>query len=398
MRSARDLRLSVALALLLLAVPAHAVTFIVQAPAATPADATLYLSGDRAELGTWNGRGPALTRRADGLWWGDVALPAGVTAQYKLTRGSWDSVEKDAQGGEIGNHSVTIAAATDTVRVQVAAWRTGDGGGAARVHTRTGDIRTHAAFTSRFVAARDILVWLPPGYEKQPSRRYPVVYLLDGQNQFDGATSFLPGQEWRSDEAADSLIRNGRLAPCILVAVANSPQRMEEYTAVPDAKNGGGKAALHARFLIEELKPFIDRTYRTRRAPEHTAVIGSSLGGLAALDLGLDHADVFGLVGAVSASAWWGDEAETARVKAGQDHRARVWLDVGTAEFRPDDGGHAPRIGQSRALRDALLARGWRPGEDFRYVEVEGAAHNERAWAARIGDILLFLIGPPLAR
>jgi predicted alpha/beta superfamily hydrolase len=388
-----------ALAALLGAAPAQAVTFIVTAPPATPADATLYLSGDRAELGAWSGKGPALTRRADGLWWGDVALPAGASAEFKLTRGSWDSVEKDAQGGEIGNRHVSIAATTDTVRATVAAWRTGAGGPAvARVHTRTGDIRTHAAFKSQYVSARDILVWLPPGYEQQKSRRYPVIYLLDGQNVFDGATSFIPGAEWRADEVADSLIRNGRLTPCILVAVANSPQRMEEYTAVADAKNGGGKSSAHQRFLIEELKPFIDATYRTRVDADHTGIIGSSLGGLAALDMALDHADKFGLIGSVSTSVWWGDGAEIARVKAGKGHDARVWFDIGTAEYTPDDRGHSPRMEQSRVLRDALLARGWRQDVDFHYVEVEGAAHNERAWAARIGDILQFLLGPPQAR
>lgn len=388
-----------ALAALLLATPASAVTFIVTAPASTPTDATLYLSGDRAELGAWSGKGPALTRRADGLWWGDVALPAGASAEFKLTRGSWDSVEKDAQGGELGNRRVSVIATTDTVRVTVASWRTDAGApAAARVHTLTGDIRTHAAFASKYVSARDILVWLPPGYEQQKSRRYPVIYLLDGQNVFDGATSFIPGAEWRADEVADSLIRNGRLAPCILVAVANSPQRMAEYTAVADAKNGGGKSAVHQRFLIEELKPFVDSNYRTRPDAEHTGIIGSSLGGLAALDMALDHADKFGLIGSVSTSVWWGDGAEIARVKAGKGHNARIWFDIGTAEYTPDDRGHSPRMEQSRVLRDALLARGWRQDEDLHYVEVEGAAHNERAWAARIGDILQFLLGPPQAR
>ena len=386
-------------AALLVAAPAHAVTFVVRAPATTPTDATLYVAGDRAELGAWSGKGAVLARRGDGAWWGDVALPAGASAEFKLTRGSWDTVEKDAQGGEIGNRRVVVTTPADTVRLQVAAWRDQSAAPAApRVHTRTGDIRDHAAFESKYVSARDILVWLPPGYEQQKRRRYPVVYLLDGQNVFDGATSFIPGAEWRADEAADSLIRSGRLTPCILVAVANSPKRMEEYTAVPDPKNGGGKSSAHQRFLIEELKPFIDATYRTRADADHTGIIGSSLGGLAALDMGLDHPDKFALIGSVSTSVWWGDGAEIVRVKAGKGHAARVWLDIGTAESTPDDRGRSPRMEQSRVLRDAMLARGWRQDEDFHYVEVQGAAHNERAWAARIGDILQFLLGPPQAR
>lgn len=376
-----------------------AVTFEVRVPATTPADAKVWVAGDLPALGSWNGHGAELARGADGAWRVTLPIAAGTAFEFKLTRGSWDTVEKDAQGGELANRRATAAGEADTVRAVVAMWRDQTRDAVApREHSRTGDIRTHAAFPSKFVSARDVLVWLPPGYESQSRRRYPVVYMLDGQNVFDGATSFIPGAEWRADEVADSLIRNGRLAPCILVAVANSAQRMDEYTAVADPRNGGGKSAAHQRFLIEELKRFIDATYRTKDDAEHTAIIGSSLGGLAALDLALDHPEVFGLAGAVSASGWWGDGAEVARIRAGSGHAARIWLDVGTAEFNPDDRGKGPRIGQSRDLRDALIARGFREGVDLRYVEVPGAAHNERAWAARIGDILQYLIGPPPAR
>ena len=91
-------------------------------------------------------------------------------------------------------------------------------------------------------------MWLPPGYATSPERRYPVVYFHDGQNVFDAATSFL-GIEWGADEAAGRMVRDGKLAPCILVAVANSPERIAEYTPVADPGRGGGRAADYARFL-----------------------------------------------------------------------------------------------------------------------------------------------------
>lgn len=250
----------------------------------------------------------------------------------------------------------------------------------------------HDRFASVFVEARDVIVWLPPGYEARRNRRYPVVYFHDGQNVFDGATSFLPGQEWRVDEAADSLIRNHRTPPFIVVAVANTSARMREYTRAADPKHGGGGLAPYERFLIEELKPFIDRTYRTRPGPSHTGIVGSSLGGLASLALGLDHPEVFGLVGAVSPSVWFADRDILTFARAGTGHPFRLWLDMGGAEGSAAAAGSRPWLDDARALRDALVARGWREGADLRYVEAEGAAHNEQAWARRVPAIIEFLL------
>ena len=377
---------------------APSVTFIVRPPASTPAGEALWVCGDRAEIGAWNGSGLALVRGADGAWSGRVSLPAGSAIEFKVTRGDWNRVEKDAHGGEIQNRRWTVTG-EDTVRIEVAAWRDAfEKPGAARVSTITGEVRRHPAFPSRFVAPRELLVWLPPGYEAQPKRRYPVIYFLDGQNVFDGATSFIPGQEWGADEAADRLVRSGQLPPCILVAIPNSPARMDEYTWAPDSGHGGGKAALHQRFVLEELKPFIDRTYRTRPEPASTGVVGSSLGGLAALDLLLQHPEAVGMAGCVSPAVWWANSEILGRVRAGAGHSGRVWLDIGTAESTPTATGELPWLDSARALHAALAARGWRDGESLHYEEIEGARHNEAAWRARIDRILQFLLKPAAQR
>jgi len=371
---------------------AGSLTFVVRAPAATPADGGLWISGDRAELGSWSGAGLALARTPSGLWIGTVRLPAAATVEFKVTRGDWNRVEKDARGGEIANRRWTVAG-DDTVRVEVAAWRDLSGPPApVRAHTLTGDVRVHAAFPSSYVPARDVLVWLPPGYEADTTRRYPVVYFHDGQNVFDGATSFIPGSEWGADEAADAAVRAGRLPPCILVAVGNSPRRIDEYTAVADARHGGGHLDAYGRFLTGELVPFVDRTYRTLRDPAHTALVGSSLGALASLDLALQHPGRFGLVGCVSPAAWWADTAIVRSVRAARGHPRRVWLDIGTAEETAGADGSRPWVDQARALRDALEACGMRAGGDLHYEEIEGGRHNEAAWAARVGRIMEFLL------
>jgi len=258
-------------------------------------------------------------------------------------------------------------------------------------HTLTGDFCLHPRFHSRFLRAdRDVLVFLPPGYDAGGKRRYPVLYLQDGQNLFDGATSFLPGQEWRVDETATALIARGALEPLIIVGVSNAGNdRIEEYTPTRAgagvARGRGGEAAAYGRMLTEELKPYMDRHYRTRTDAAHTGLGGSSLGGLVSLWLGLRYPKTFGRLACLSTSAWWDARMLARQVRAlPAKSPGRIWLDIGTAE-------DADSVAAVRDLRDALAAKGWKPGVDLHYFEAPGAAHNEAAWAARVGPMLTFL-------
>ncbi len=372
---------------------------VVEVPATTPAEGPVWISGDLPALGSWNGAGVRLERDAAGRWAGRVAVERGAAFEFKVTRGSWATVEKDARGGEIANRRAR-AGERDTLVAVVGAWRDQTERAPERRSSLTGDVRRHAAFPSRFVRPRDVLVWLPPDYETRPRRRYPVLYFHDGNNVLDAATSF-KGIEWAADETAERLVRAGRLRPFILVAVYNTPDRMDEYTFIRDARHGGGRGADYGRFLTEELMPFVDRTYRTRRGPGDTGLVGSSLGALVSLELALARPGRFGLVGCLSPAAWWGGRATTRRVEAwsggscaGCAARPRVWLDIGRAEGTMH-AGEREWLDDARGLRDALLARGWRDGPDLHYEEVEGAVHDEGAWAARLDRVLLFLLGPP---
>jgi predicted alpha/beta superfamily hydrolase len=265
------------------------------------------------------------------------------------------------------------------------------------VTSPVGTIHNHPAFPSRIVAPRDVQVYLPPGYKREPSRRYPVLYLQDGQNVFDPAAM---GMEWQVDDTAEALIRAGRIEPLIVVAVANTDARRDEYTPTavewkrPDGSNskGGGKANLYGRFLIEELKPFIDRTYRTRPDAASTALGGASLGGLVSVWLALQHPGVFGSVLAVSPTVWWDNSVILTKIAAlPRTAPVRFWVDIGTLE-----GANA--VSGARRLRDALVAKGWKPGTDLEYVEQEGGQHDEISWASRVEGMLSFLYGTPKRR
>ncbi len=259
-------------------------------------------------------------------------------------------------------------------------------------HTLTGEFRTHKNFHSRFLRSdRDVLVYLPPGYDVNLRKRYPVLYLHDGQNLFDGATSFIKGAEWGVDETAQRLISAGAIEPLIIVGVYNTGRdRVDEYTPTADPRyKAGGKADLYGKMLVEELKPFIDSEYRTRRDAKSTGLGGSSLGGLVSLYLGLKYPQTFGRVIVASPSVWWDNKMIVREVEAlKKKPRLRIWLDMGTKE-----GGNEAeeQTRNARALRDALVRKGWKEGSDLKYFEAEGAEHNERAWAARVEPMLRFL-------
>lgn len=255
-----------------------------------------------------------------------------------------------------------------------------------RPTTRTGAFRFHAAFGSRYVSApHDVIVHLPLGYDSGASARYPVVYMQDGQNLFDAATSF--AGEWRMDETSDALARAGVITQPIIVGVYNAgAYRIDEYTPTRDAaRRAGGKALLYGRMLVEELKPFIDATYRTLPDVADTGLGGSSLGGLVSLYLGLIHPSVFGKLAVLSPSVWWDNRFIVRRIRALRTKPAsKIWLSTGTAE---GDGV----VEAARRVRGALVAKGWALGIDLDYVEVEGAPHNEAAWAGLVAPMLRFL-------
>lgn len=229
-------------------------------------------------------------------------------------------------------------------------------------------------------------MYLPPGYDDAGDRRYPVLYMHDGQNLFDPDTAFVRGQYWRLGEMADMLIAEGRVQPLIIVGVNHTGQgRVAEYTPTKMRRLGGGQAKAYGRLLTEELKPMIDERYRTLGGRMHTALGGSSLGGLSTLYLGLRHADVFGHLAVMSPSVWWGRGAilrYVARVKPRP--KTRVWLDIGTAEGKG-------AVSDARRLRDALVDAGWHEDVDLEYSEPPGATHSEGSWGARVGHVLEFL-------
>jgi glycosidase/predicted alpha/beta superfamily hydrolase len=258
-------------------------------------------------------------------------------------------------------------------------------------------------FESRHVEGRQVEIWLPPGYGRD-TVRYPVLYMHDGQNVFDPATSY-GGVDWSVDEWMTRLIAERKVRPAIVVAVWNTSKRAQEYMpakALPNTTDslkwdsgdwvapGPWIADAYLRFLVEELKPYIDRTYRTRRGRADTFVMGSSMGGLISLYAAAEYPEVFGGVGAVSTHFPAGDgitlDYFARTIPPAATHR--IYMDRGTATLDATYGPYQPRA-------DALFrANGYRDGVNLMTKVFEGAAHDERSWRVRLEEPLRFLLHP----
>lgn len=239
---------------------------------------------------------------------------------------------------------------------------------------------------------RTIYIYLPPGYEEDEEKTYPVLYMQDGQNIFSDYGE--GSMNWRLDETAEELIEEGKIEELIIVGISNSAWRDDEYTPTVDENEGtGGYADIYLQFLIDEVKSHIDSNYRVRPFREDTCVGGSSLGGLLSLYAAISHPEIFGKIAAISPSIWWDnrvilDMAEEWDVEPAD---MKIWLDMGIYEGDEEDEDEVDPLEESDILCEILKAKGFKRGKNLRYFTDYDGSHDEFSWGKRAGRILLFL-------
>jgi enterochelin esterase-like enzyme len=272
----------------------------------------------------------------------------------------------------------------------------GTASAAIRASGAAGDLRLHEFRSRIFRNTRFLRVWLPPGYDdaENERRRYPVLYLNDGQNLFEASTSYT-GVEWQVDETADRMIREGAVPPMIFVGMDHATKdRIREY--IPHRSMHPMMLRVQGRyypdFLTKEVMPFVERNYRVATGPENTGLGGSSLGGLIALYTAMSRPGVIGRLLLESPALWASNREAIRESRAVRIWPERIFLAVGSAE-----AGSAER---SRTVVDdvrelaAILRRAVLSEKRLRLVIKDGAGHNEAAWAERFPEALLFLFGP----
>lgn len=348
--------------------------------AAVPAGEAVFVLGMSEELGGDNPtRAVMLAPQGEGKWGGKLRLQtADGTFQY-LAR------KTGAEAFEDPKNALFLEKPRDM--------REMEGGRKAQFKEREGQAKLEAPKVLdsplKEFPGRMVRVWLPPGYDRG-KERYPVVYVHDGQNFFDPGGPF---GSWSADKVAEEEVRAGRVRPAILVAIDNTPDRVREYLPPPDVVPEGrpaagelGRADLYARYLLEVVKPFVDRTYRTLPGRDHTLALGASMGGVVSHYLLEKHGEVFGAAGVFSPAYWVSPKffAESLR-KPKPD--GRIYLDMGTREGRsywPD----VIRIYQHWVTGGAVILG------DLWFQPGIRAEHNEKAWKERLPAALRFLLSP----
>jgi predicted alpha/beta superfamily hydrolase len=229
---------------------------------------------------------------------------------------------------------------------------------------------------------RDLIVALPRSYSSS-DQRYPVVYMQDGQNLFDPATSF--AGDWHLTETLAQLGADGIEA--IVVGIANAgKRRLYEYSPFRDRLRGGGGGDRYLAFVTETVKPLIDRSFRTRPDRSNTAIGGSSMGGLLSVYALYRSPETFGGAAALSPALWFANGAIMDFIGRSEPATGRLYLDIGLGE-------PTRAIADVRALRDFVLRSGLELGTDLAYVEDQGGTHNEETWGRRVSRALPFILG-----
>jgi len=377
-----------------------AVTVTARVPADAP---TVYIAGNLPELGPWDPAGAALQGNGEERSL-TLQIPVGTRFEFKFTLGSWDR-EGLGPSSTVMPNFVAVVRGDTTVTKEVNGFKLDpraymdDPAGAGAVGTLVYWQDVSSAFLEE---DRHVAVWLPPGYDAEASRRYPVLYMSDGQNLFDPRLAS-PWGDWGVDSVMVAGVEAGLFQPAIVVGVFNSSRRLREYSPWHDAP-------LYARFLVEELIPRVNAEFRTLTGPGNTFHMGSSMGGLLSYHLVKEHPDVFGACGCVSShfplsqtvaasitgEPTDGDEtpyllrdiADGDTVPRG----VRFFFDYGTEGL---DASYGPT---HAALRDWLTGQGRVEGEDFLIREYAGADHNEASWRARLQDQLLWILGRTVPR
>jgi metallo-beta-lactamase class B len=349
-------------------------TVRVAVPAGTAADSGVYIAGN---FNGWNPGNPAYRLSADGTGAYALTLPADVRGpiEFKFARGSWEKVEVDSAGRGVDNRRFTIPAqGAVTWTGSIAGWQD-----PAKVPTRPHSATPSVAVLDtafripQLGLARRVWIYLPPGYATS-GRRYPVLYMHDGQNVFDAATSGFG--EWGVDETLDSLHARGGPDAIVVAVDHGGTRRLDEYSPWRNARYGGGDGDPYVDFLVRTLKPYVDRHYRTLPDAPNTGIAGSSMGGLISLYAGLKYPEVFGRVGVFSPALWFAPSvfayARQARPRPGQ----RFYFVTGAHE------GDTPEVyvADQRRMIDSLAAAGFRVGVQVDSAIRADGTHAEWFW------------------
>ena len=303
------------------------VTIIVnELPEGTAKDTPIFISGD---FEGWTGGNKKFQlQNKNGVY--SITLPQKEDAiLFKFTQGTWKTAESDTQGKSIDNRIHKFTKPNDTLKVKILGWSHLFSPEEASTAAKNVQIISKEFEIPQLNRKRRIWVYLPPNY-KISKESFPVIYMHDGQNLFDKKTSF--SGEWNVDETLNKLFREKNLQ-LIVVGIDNGgKKRLDEYSPWKNNKYGGGEGDAYLDFITKTLKPYVDKSYRTKKDKNNTGIIGSSMGGLISHYAAFKYPNVFGKVGVFSPAFWFAPEIVEFSKKKGKLNNTKMYFLAGAKE------------------------------------------------------------------
>lgn len=344
-------------------------------PTNTPANANVYFAGS---ANNWNPGDVNYALQPNGTGQLEITIPEGTgTVEYKFTRGSWPTVEGNAGGSYLPNRSFTFTGAPQTLNLTVQSWEDLGGSGANSTAAANVQILNAAFFMPQLGVNRRIWLYLPPDYETS-AKNYPVLYMQDGQNLFDNATSF--SGEWQVDETLNNLFNAGDYGAIVVGIDNGGSARLDEYSPwVNSNYNQGGDGAAYMQFVAETLKPYIDANYRSRPEATYNALIGSSMGALISVYGACQYPELFEKAGLFSPAFWFAQGNLTNYIsnQATGFGNMRAYFVCGQNES-------SSMVSDMNAIKNNLIANGVAASNTLTLVDPAGT-HSESFWRAKFG-------------
>lgn len=340
-------------------------------PSNTPAGSVLYAAG------SFNGWNPAVTPLvSDGAGNYTCTIPEGTgVAEFKFTRGSWATVEGNAEGKFLPNRKFTFTGSPQTLNLTILTWEDTGAGNPGTAASNV-QIMSNSFYMPQLDRNRKIWIYLPPDYQTG-TKTYPVIYMQDGQNLFDNATAF--SGEWQVDETLNNLFAQGDYGVIVVGIDNGGSERINEYTPWNNAQYGGGDGDKYMQFVAETLKPYVDANYRTKPESEFNALIGSSLGALISTYGGIKYSGIFSKIGSFSPAYWIVSSQFNAYITNATENLSgmRIYFVAGQNES-------TSMAGDINTVKNNLQNKGMTAANTMVKLDSYGQ-HNENYWKGEFG-------------
>jgi len=359
-------------------------TFVIDnLPVKTLTNTKIYISGD---FEGWSGGQENYKLKRIGNRYLITLPKTSKTINFKFTKGNWNTVETDKNGKNLENRNYTFDKKNDTVKINIKNWS--NSSVKKSTASKNVSVLSDDFYIPQLNRKRKIWLYLPPDYHTS-QKKYPVIYMHDGQNLFDEKTSF--SGEWGVDETLNQIFEEKGVGIIVIGIDNGGDKRLDEYSPWKNIKYGGGEGDAYVDFIVKTLKPYVDNKFRTRLDKSNTAIFGSSMGGLISFYATLKYPDIFGKSGVFSPSFWFSEQSFVFTKSKNNLNHNKIYFLAGDKE---GDNVAFNEITQTVKDINSVITILKKQGFDSKNIKetvVQGGKHNEKMWRENFKNAVLWL-------